>query len=161
MPANKLELGFCELWILIVRPDSGLVIGEEDQDADMFKEVVSLAIILGFIWNILYVEHPDTRSYTIAFAGSLLALSPFVLGWIYWSELKTGATPREILRWRYWRQSSRRTPIHDAQDDREIRLGLVRGVRSGSVSDVDDGTESRTSADVEKGLGSPASNVES
>ncbi|KAJ5054649.1 uncharacterized protein L3040_000916 [Drepanopeziza brunnea f. sp. 'multigermtubi'] len=63
----------------------------------MFKEVVSLAIILGFIWNILYVEHPDTRSYTIAFVGSLLALSPFVLCWIYWMGVQEGAAPREIF----------------------------------------------------------------
>ncbi|KAG4433704.1 hypothetical protein IFR05_010813 [Cadophora sp. M221] len=127
----------------------------------MFKEVVSLAIILGFIWNILYVDHPDTRSYTIAFVGSFIALSPFVLGWIYWGEVKKGATPREILRWSYWRQSRNRGPIHDAQDDREVQLGLVSRVRSGSVSDVGVGIESRASADLEKGLGSPAANGES
>ncbi|KAH6720235.1 hypothetical protein BKA61DRAFT_231867 [Leptodontidium sp. MPI-SDFR-AT-0119] len=127
----------------------------------MFKEVVSLAIILGFIWNILYVDHPDTRSYTVAFAGSLVALSPFVLGWIFWGELKKGATPREMLRWSYWRQSRIRGPIHDAHNEGEIRLGLMSRVRSGSVSDVGVGTESRACADVEKGLGSPAANGES
>lgn len=42
----------------------------------MFKEVVSLAIIFGFILNILYVDHPNTMSYTIAFVISLAALSP-------------------------------------------------------------------------------------
>ncbi|PVH84839.1 hypothetical protein DL98DRAFT_71438 [Cadophora sp. DSE1049] len=131
----------------------------------MFKEVVSLAIILGFIWNILYVDHPDTRSYTAAFVGSLVVLSPFVLGWIFWSELKNGATPREICRWRYWRQSRNRIPAHDAQGDHEVRLGLVSGMRNpsrpGSVSDVEHRTESRASADVEKGLGSSAGDGES
>lgn len=123
----------------------------------MFKEVVSLAIILGFIWNILYVDHPNTRSYTIAFVGSLIVLSPFIFGWIYWGELNKGATPREIMSWRYWRQSRHRVPIHEAQRDREVQLGLMNGMRNpsrpGSVSDIEDRTESRTSADVEKGIG--------
>ncbi|KAJ5054650.1 uncharacterized protein L3040_000916 [Drepanopeziza brunnea f. sp. 'multigermtubi'] len=47
----------------------------------MFKEVVSLAIILGFIWNILYVEHPDTRSYTIAFSSSWTGRWEPTRGW--------------------------------------------------------------------------------
>ncbi|KAK0101462.1 hypothetical protein ONS95_006634 [Cadophora gregata] len=113
----------------------------------MFKEVVSLAIILGFIWNILYIDHPDTRSYTIAFVGSLIVLSPFVLGWIYWGELRKGATAYEILTWRYWRQTR----------NRAVRLGLMSDMRNpsqhGSVSDVEDCSESRASADVEMGLG--------
>jgi len=124
---------------------------------NMFKEVVSLAIILGFIWNILYVDHPDTRSYTIAFVGSLIVLSPFVLCWIYWGELKKGATPREIMRWRYWRQSRNCVPIREAQWDGEVQQGLMNGMRNlsrpGSVSHAEDRTESRTSADVEKGIG--------
>ena len=47
----------------------------------MFKEIVSLAIILGFILNILFVEHPNSSTYTISFVFSLSALSPFVLLW--------------------------------------------------------------------------------
>jgi O-antigen/teichoic acid export membrane protein len=54
----------------------------------MFKEIVSLAIILGFILNIIYVAHPNTTSYTIAFVLSLIALSPFVLLWRYRNVLK-------------------------------------------------------------------------
>ena len=54
----------------------------------MFKEIVSLDIILGFILNIIYVAHPNTTSYTIAFVLSLIALSPFVLLWRYWDVLK-------------------------------------------------------------------------
>ncbi|KAH7395777.1 hypothetical protein BKA64DRAFT_69277 [Cadophora sp. MPI-SDFR-AT-0126] len=131
----------------------------------MFKEVVSLAIILGFIWNILCVDHPGTQSYTIAFVGSLIVLSPFVLGWLYRSELRKGATPREVLSWRYWRQSRNRMSIHEAQGHREVQLGLVSGVRtpsrSGSVSDVEDRTVLRASADVEKGFGSSVEDGES
>ncbi|KAI9055202.1 hypothetical protein LZ554_000166 [Drepanopeziza brunnea f. sp. 'monogermtubi'] len=83
----------------------------------MFKEVVSLAVILGFVWNILYIEHPDTRSYTIAFVGSLLALSPFVLYWIYRTGVQEGTAPREIFSLRYWRDSRRR--IRDGPGDSE------------------------------------------
>ncbi|EKD20811.1 hypothetical protein MBM_01493 [Drepanopeziza brunnea f. sp. 'multigermtubi' MB_m1] len=104
----------------------------------MFKEVVSLAIILGFIWNILYVEHPDTRSYTIAFVGSLLALSPFVLCWIYWMGVQEGAAPREIFSLRYWRDSRRR--VRDGPGDSEVspRPGLVDGSRREGTRDITD-----------------------
>lgn len=52
----------------------------------MFTEVVvSGAIILGFLFNIAFVAHPDTTSYTIAFVISLVVLSPFVLWWRYHS----------------------------------------------------------------------------
>jgi hypothetical protein len=54
----------------------------------MFKEVVSLAIILGFIWNVLFVEHPNRSTYTLSFILSLLALSPFVLLWRYWAAVR-------------------------------------------------------------------------
>ncbi|KAE9379442.1 hypothetical protein N431DRAFT_526566 [Stipitochalara longipes BDJ] len=53
----------------------------------MFKELVSLAIIVGFILNILYVEHPDTNSYTIAFVLSMAVFSPFALAWRYRASL--------------------------------------------------------------------------
>lgn len=48
---------------------------------NMFKELVSLAIIAGFILNILYVEHPNTTSYTIAFVLSMAVFSPIALVW--------------------------------------------------------------------------------
>jgi hypothetical protein len=52
----------------------------------MFKEVVSLAIIMGFIINIVYVDHPNSASYTAAFVLSLIILSPFVL-WLKWGTI--------------------------------------------------------------------------
>ncbi|CAL3972026.1 unnamed protein product [Diplocarpon coronariae] len=90
----------------------------------MFKEVISLAIILGFMWNILYVDHPDTKSYTLAFVGSLAALSPFVLGWMYWRELKRGVASREILSFRYWREMKNRRPASGEQDG-DVTLAVV------------------------------------
>src|ERR1700712_1745090 len=54
----------------------------------MFKELISLAIILSFVGNILYIEHPDTRSYTAGFVLSLLALAPVVGVWWYWEVLR-------------------------------------------------------------------------
>jgi hypothetical protein len=50
----------------------------------MFKELVSLAIIAGFLLNILYVEHPCTTSYTIAFVLSLAVVAPVGLVLRYW-----------------------------------------------------------------------------
>jgi hypothetical protein len=48
----------------------------------MFKEVVvSAAIILGFLINLAFVDHPNITTYTIAFALSLAGLSPFVFWW--------------------------------------------------------------------------------
>ena len=63
----------------------------------MMKEVVSLAIILGFIANVLWVAHPNTTSYTIAFVASLAALSPFVLGYRYWSSRAERGSVKEEL----------------------------------------------------------------
>ena len=53
----------------------------------MFKELVSLAIIVGFILNVLYVEHPDTSSYTIAFVVCMAVFSPFALAWMHRASL--------------------------------------------------------------------------
>jgi hypothetical protein len=78
----------------------------------MFKEIVSLAIILGFILNIIYVAHPNTTSYTIAFVLSLIALSPFLLLWRYW----------DVLRNRVRKLRSR----HQKVDDVEA-VGLMSG----------------------------------
>ena len=61
----------------------------------MYKEVVSLAIIIGWFLNFFYVEHPDTKSYTLYFSISLLGLSPFVLLWKYW--ISKTSTPKEEL----------------------------------------------------------------
>ena len=54
----------------------------------MFKELVSLAIIAGFILNVLYVEHPDTNSYTIAFVVCMAVFSPFALAWRHRASLR-------------------------------------------------------------------------
>ncbi|KAF4637605.1 hypothetical protein G7Y89_g469 [Cudoniella acicularis] len=54
----------------------------------MFKEVViSAAILLGFLLNILFVDHPNVASYTVAFVLSLIALAPFILWW-KWRAMK-------------------------------------------------------------------------
>lgn len=50
----------------------------------MFKEVVSTAIILGWVLNFAFVDHPDRKSYTIAFVISLLFECPFLAAWRYW-----------------------------------------------------------------------------
>ncbi|RFU25300.1 hypothetical protein B7463_g11031, partial [Scytalidium lignicola] len=53
----------------------------------MFLEfIVTTAIIIGFILNVLYVDHPDTRSYTIYFVLGLLIQSPFILLWRWWKS---------------------------------------------------------------------------
>jgi len=51
----------------------------------MFKEIVSLAIIMSFIFNIIYVDHPNKASYTVYFSLSLAAMTPFYLACHYWS----------------------------------------------------------------------------
>lgn len=56
--------------------------------AVMFKEVVSLAIIFGFVLNVLYVPHPNSTSYTVAFVLSLAVMAPFILGWKYWARAR-------------------------------------------------------------------------
>jgi hypothetical protein len=102
--------------------------------ANKFKEIVSFAIILGFILNIIYVAHPNTTSYAIAFVLSLIALSPFVLLWRY----------RDALRDRIRKLRGR----HRKADDVEA-LGLMS---AGPDS------ESRAEADIdaEKGVGGGA-----
>jgi hypothetical protein len=52
----------------------------------MFKEIVSLAIILSFIFNIIYVDHPNTFSYTVYFSLSLAGMAPFVLAYQFWAS---------------------------------------------------------------------------
>jgi hypothetical protein len=44
----------------------------------------SLAIILCFIANLLWVDHPNYQSYTLYFALSVLVLAPFFLTWKFW-----------------------------------------------------------------------------
>ena len=96
--------------------------------AVMFKEVVSLAIIAGFVVNILYVPHPNSTSYTVAFILSLAAMAPFILVWKYWARARA---------------------IRAAREAHEDAVDLVFV----SVSDAA-ATEERSRADLEKGLGS-------
>ncbi|CZR66259.1 uncharacterized protein PAC_16160 [Phialocephala subalpina] len=63
--------------------------------AVMFKEVVSLAIITGFVVNILYVPHPNSTSYTVAFILSLAAMAPFILVWKYWARARAIRAARD------------------------------------------------------------------
>jgi hypothetical protein len=49
----------------------------------MFNEVVSLAIIVSFILNIIFVDHPNTSSYTIYFVIGLAVICPPIFGWKY------------------------------------------------------------------------------
>lgn len=53
----------------------------------MFKEVVSLAIIVSFFLNLAYVPHPNSSSYTFYFVLSLLVISPFVFAWRFWQSI--------------------------------------------------------------------------
>lgn len=91
----------------------------------MFKELVSLAIIVGFTLNIFYVEHPNRTSYTIAFALSLAVVSPIALGW------------------KYWVTSRRLRSLRDAVNDAEVEVFVSVSEAMGLSKD----TESR--ADVE------------
>ena len=50
----------------------------------MIKEVISLAVILSFIMNVIWVDHPNTYTYTVAFTVSLILMAPFLGLWIYW-----------------------------------------------------------------------------
>ena len=68
----------------------------------MLEIIITTAIILGFILNIAFVNHPDTTSYTIAFVLSLL-VEGAVMGmwWIWrrWRRLISGSgTESEPLR---------------------------------------------------------------
>jgi len=96
---------------------------------EMFKEVVSLAIILGFIWNVLFIAHPNKSTYTISFILSLLALSPFAVLWRYLAASRDSST------------------LGEREEVGEVLMGFV------SVSEVlglSDGAG--IGADVEKGL---------
>jgi hypothetical protein len=101
----------------------------------VFKEIVSLAIILGFILNIIYVAHPNTTSYTIAFVLSLIALSPFTLLWRY----------QDVLRDRVRKLRDRQQKADDVE---AVRLmGVDRGLGPDSESHAE------ADIDLEKDLG--------
>lgn len=43
-----------------------------------YKIVISLAVILSYFYNSLYVLQPNTDSYTLGFSASLLGMVPFL-----------------------------------------------------------------------------------
>lgn len=72
----------------------------------MYEEIVSLAIIMDFILNLLYVDHPNNTSITVLFVVSLAVIAPPALGLRYWLSQRrlngtrntnedTGAEPME------------------------------------------------------------------
>ena len=91
----------------------------------MFKEVVvSGAIILGFLFNIAFVAHPNTASYTIAFIISLVRLSPFAVWWRY---LATKRALREA------------GAVEEDEDIplRSLSVGQLLGLHSATTPDLD------------------------
>jgi hypothetical protein len=100
----------------------------------MFKEVVvSIAIILGFVLNLLFVDHPNVTSYTITFAISMAVISPVALWWKYRGILAKRSEQTE----EYDQVSVGSLAVSDA-------LSLVAPItRTNANSDAD--------ADVEKG----------
>jgi hypothetical protein len=100
----------------------------------MFKEVVvSAAIILGFLINVAFVDHPNITTYTIAFALSLAGLSPFVFWW----------------RYRTMKKALRAVAVEDGVGDATplipLSVGQVLGLSTTSVSEPD----------IEKGIAKP------
>ena len=100
----------------------------EYPSAKMMKEVVSLAIILSFIMNLVFVPHPNSSSYTIYFVLSLLAISPFLALWRLWFSSRAATEP-------------------EGRDAASIGLASVSDAL-GAISDTDLGL----GADLEKGL---------
>ncbi|KAH8658795.1 hypothetical protein BGZ60DRAFT_434279 [Tricladium varicosporioides] len=108
----------------------------------MFKEVViSAAILLGFLLNILFVDHPNVASYTIAFVISLVVLSPFVVWWKFRAMRKELGLIGEVEG-----DGAALTPILTP-----TALGVSRLLRLGSVGGP--------VADVEKGEVKPKANA--
>jgi membrane protein implicated in regulation of membrane protease activity len=52
----------------------------------MLEIIVTAAIILGFVLNIFFVDHPDTTSYTAAFVLSLLVEGVILGLWWLWRK---------------------------------------------------------------------------
>ena len=105
----------------------------------MFKELVTLAIIVGFVLNILYVEHPDTSSYTIAFVVCMAVFSPFALAWRHRVSLRKFFSARK---------ADGETEVQPPVGVSEVRLS--KGVKPSA--DVELGliqTESAVSAPLE------------
>jgi hypothetical protein len=108
----------------------------------MFKEVVvSLAIIFSFLLNILYVDHPNTISYTSGFVVSLVAMSPFILYWRY--RARAGAI------------RAAREAHEDGVDLAFLGVSEILGgrVSEGSMADLEKGLN--VVEDVDVGTGSP------
>jgi hypothetical protein len=86
----------------------------------MFKQIViSFAIISSFIINIIIVPHPNTVSYTLYFAVSLVATAPFLA----------------LFSWIKWRRE-RMERMKSEGDAPDLELGLV-GTQDGEIQKVD------------------------
>jgi hypothetical protein len=119
----------------------------------MFKEVVSLAIILGFIINIIYVDHPDTKSYTAAFVLSLVVLSPGVAVVLYRRSLRKRRELKEMEEMRMVIVEAAGVPLMSDSDGVERTCCVVgREVRLAG--------QAQEEADLEKGLGGKTVKVE-
>jgi hypothetical protein len=96
----------------------------------MFKEVVSLAIILGFILNIFYVKHPNTTSYTIAFLLSMAVISPVALAWRYRASLRQLRAIRDAVEEaeeEHFVSGSEAIGLgKDTQSNADVEMGLVQ-----------------------------------
>ena len=93
----------------------------------MFKEVVSLAVIMSFIFNIIYVDHPNTTSYTVYFSLSLAAMAPFYLACHYWF-LRREATEREENEDSWSVSAVRDLEAGIAEQQRELPADAVKGM---------------------------------
>jgi len=103
----------------------------------MFKEVVSLAVIAGFIANIVYVEHPNTTSYTIGFVLSMAVMSPFALAWRYRasaSQLRAMRVAVEgAVEEHFVSVSGASRASKDVQPSADVEMGLMQTERTAAV----------------------------
>jgi hypothetical protein len=116
----------------------------EYPSAKMLKEVVSLAIILSFIINLVFVPHPNSSSYTIYFVLSLLAISPFLALWRLWLSPRAARElePRDVASMGLVSVSDAFGAISDAD------LGLGADLEKGLVADVGEIVELKDPADI-------------
>jgi hypothetical protein len=103
----------------------------------MFKEVVSLAIIAGFIANIVCVEHPNTTSYTIGFVLSMAVMSPFALAWRYRASARQLRAMRVAVEGavedHFVSVSGASRASKDVQPSADVEMGLMQTERTAAV----------------------------
>lgn len=83
----------------------------------LLEVIISLAIILSFVANLLWIDHPDTGSYTLYFVLSLLLIAPFPLAWKFWKAREVRETKElEVL--------AASTPV-SVSGDLEVGMALL------------------------------------